>query len=58
MDVPTYVWISTITLLFVKEVRHWLEMMLTHADDPSGQSEAHDDDNEPEMPDSVKHMYS
>lgn len=44
--IPSYVWKFTITLLFIKEIRHWTELILSIEDEND------------EMPESVKHMFS
>ena len=46
--IPSYVWKLGLTLLFIKEFRYWIDMILDF-----------ERDNEiEEMPESVKHMYS
>ena len=45
--IPSYVWKFGLVLLFIKEIRYWTEMILSFAED-----------DEPEMPESVKRMFS
>lgn len=47
--VPSYVWISVVILLFIKEIRYWVETILSF--------EEQDDDFD-SLPESVKHMFS
>ena len=59
LNIPEYVWICGILILFVKEFRYWCEMIL--AQDRFEQEFKHEcseDAKDREMSESVKRMFS
>ena len=52
LNAPSYVWISGIMLLFIKEIRYWFETILNY------EIEYEEKEKEKELPESVKRMFS
>ena len=48
MNIPGYVWKYGLILLTINEIRKWVDLYLTF----------HENDDDEEMPDCVRHMYN